>query len=234
MAFRAGLLPVAVCNEVALEMRQLYGNCRLEMIPNGIAVANYGTRSGAGHAGRIVFVCVANLTRPKNYPLLLEAFAAGPAKFPNVRLDIAGDGALRAELEEQASALNIAGKVRFLGACANVPAVLAAADVFVLASDWEGRPLSLMEAMAAGKAAICTKVGGIAELIRHNSDGILVERGDREALAASMVALYKDLALRTRLGKEAARRAAAEFDASRMAEGYARLYEERVRRGGSR
>jgi glycosyltransferase involved in cell wall biosynthesis len=115
--------------------------------------------------------------------------------------------------------------VHFLGDRSDVPRVLAAADVFVLASTREGNPLAVMEAMAAGKAVVATTVGSVPELVVPGT-GRLVPAGREEALEAAMYDLASDLAMVRTMGEAAARSAAERFDASLMAKAYEQLYEE--------
>jgi glycosyltransferase involved in cell wall biosynthesis len=101
------------------------------------------------------------------------------------------------------------------GACAgyreDAARLASAFDVFVLSSDHEGLPVALLEAMAAGRAVVATRVGGVPEVVRHRSEGILVPPRDPAALADAMVTVLDDVDLRDRLGA-AARRRVARFD----------------------
>ena len=105
---------------------------------------------------------------------------------------VAGDGPERAWLEEGARRLGVADTVLFLGIRRDVPAVLAAVDVAVLSSDYEGSPLSVMEYMAAAKPVVSTRVGGVPELVQEDVHGLLVEPRDPEALAEAVARLLRD------------------------------------------
>jgi glycosyltransferase involved in cell wall biosynthesis len=106
----------------------------------------------------------------------------------------------------------------------DVPAILAAADVFVLSSLWEGNPLSIMEAMAAGKPVIATAVGGVPELVEDGVSGILVPPRTPDALAEAMILLAREAVLRRKMGEVARQRALERFGVDRMAREYERLY----------
>lgn len=114
--------------------------------------------------------------------------------------------------------------IAFLGQRADVPDILNAADVFVLASEREGAPLSVMEAMAMGKPVIATAVGGVPELVIHRATGLLVAPGSRSDLVRAMRSLVDDPRARRAMGRRARVHALANFSARRMASSYAALY----------
>jgi glycosyltransferase involved in cell wall biosynthesis len=129
---------------------------------------------------------VARLVPQKGQTYLVEAAAQVVATRPDVRFALVGDGPLRGELMELAGKYGIADKIVFTGILADVPRVLAASDVFVLSSLWEGMPLSLLEAMAAGCPAVATDVGGVAEVLDHGAVGLMVPPSDPAALAQAI------------------------------------------------
>jgi glycosyltransferase involved in cell wall biosynthesis len=134
---------------------------------------------------------------------------------------------LRSELERQISASGLQERVHLLGRRSDVPEILNAADVFVLSSDYEGNPLSVMEAMAAGKPMICTAVGGVPELVEDGC-GLLVPPLDAEALSEAMNLLLENPSARKSMGEKSARRAVERFDLRVMTEAYEDLYKELV------
>ncbi len=129
---------------------------------------------------------------------------AGADIQPEPLLVIAGAGPLAAGLESRAASLGLT--VRFAGQRADVPALLAAADVFVLPSVWEGQPLILQEALRAGAPIVATRVGGIPEL-RVRRPRSWFRRATRSELADAVRAVLGDPALAARLRKAAAARA---------------------------
>jgi glycosyltransferase involved in cell wall biosynthesis len=157
----------------------------------------------------------------KAMPLLL-------ARIPAAMLLIAGEGPLRPHLESLVASLGIGAHVRFLGLRRDVPRILAAGDVFALSSLWEGLPMVLLEAMAAGLPCVATRVGGVPEAIRDREEGLLVPPGDAEALAESLISCLEDRDLATRLTTRAKARVDRDFSARRMADEYASLYEELI------
>ncbi len=228
-AFRAGVEPVAIGEAVAASVEAVYGWRPRHTIPNGIPVAAYRAPPGARGELRAslalppdapVFLTVGRLNPQKDHATLLDAFAAAAR---GAWLLVAGEGELRAALERRARALGVADRVRFLGVRADVPRLLAAADAFVLASRWEGNPLVVMEAMAAGLPVVATAVGCVPDLVPADA-GRLVPAGDAPALAAAMRALAADPSLRRALGERGRSVACARFDTSTMARAYGELF----------
>jgi glycosyltransferase involved in cell wall biosynthesis len=236
-ALNHGVVPVAVAQEVAVSVERLYGVQRCRVISNGIPTNLYASpqtprkewRARQGFAEEdVLFVCVARFAPQKNHALLLNAFAQGPASDPRAHLVLVGEGILQGGLEEQAKNLGLADRVHFLGLRTDIPDVLGAMDVFVLSSDWEGNPLSVMEAMAAGLPIVSTDAGGVPKLFESGKEGFIVARGDAQALGKSMASLLRDQEARQSLGNAAARRARQDFDVSIMVQAYEKLYEKLV------
>jgi glycosyltransferase involved in cell wall biosynthesis/CelD/BcsL family acetyltransferase involved in cellulose biosynthesis len=234
MACRRGVIPVAVSRDVAEWVKRVYGVRDCMVIPNGIPIAEYHHPPTSRQVWRrehgfqerdVLFVCAARLAKQKNHAMLLEAFSRGPATIRSTHLLLAGDGECRFPLEAQVRERALQGRVHFLGLRADVSEVLAAADVFVLASHTEGHPLSLMEAMAAGLPVVATAVGGVPEIVEDEKQGLLVEAHDCDGMAAAMVCLGQDPGKRLEMGRAAGRRAEEEFSATHMAQGYVQLYE---------
>ncbi len=240
LAFRQGVVPVAVSREVAEWVKRACGVRDCAVIPNGIPIADYQRfsisrkvwRKEQGFKdGDVLFVCVARLEKQKNHAMLLEAFARGLAAEPRAHLLLVGEGGRRGDLELRVRELRLDGKIRFLGQRSDVSEVLSAADVFVLASQNEGNPLALMEAMAAGLPVVATAVGGVPELLVDQRSGLLVRPGDCNGLAAAMLRLLQNAELRRTIAASAAQHALQAFSASQMAHAYMELYERVVAEG---
>jgi len=233
-ALNHGIVPVAVSEEVAISLNQLYGIRQCRVIPNGISQHRYANPQTARSKWRaregfrdeqILFVCVARFAEQKNHALLLKAFAQGPASDPNAHLVLVGEGGLQEQLESQAEDLGVSRQVHFLGLRTDIPDVLGATDVFVLSSAWEGNPLSMMEAMAACLPIVSTAVGGVPDLIANGREGFLVPPGDVKGFSGAMTFLLRDRETRRSMGTAAARRAKENFDVSKMVRAYEQLYE---------
>ncbi len=178
-------------------------------------------RMGAA-PGDFVWLFVGRLETQKGVDILLEGFARANA---GAWLWIVGDGSLRAELETRARALGVLERVRFEGAVADAAPFYWGADGFAIASRWEGLPLALLEAQAAGLPVVAAAAGGVAEAIREGTSGLLVPREDPAALAAAMGRIAGEPELARRLGYEAARQAREEWSWERMVSAYEVLYE---------
>ena len=142
---------------------------------------------------------VARFGAQKDHPTLLRALS-GLMEHP-WELDLIGDGPLMAQMESLAASLGIAGRVRFLGQRMDVDQILASAQVSLLVTNWEGLPLSILEAMRAGLPVVASSVAGIGEAVSDGETGYLVPRGDVELLRDRVERLLTDPMLRLRLGR---------------------------------
>lgn len=145
------------------------------------------------------------LSRQKNFPLLIRAFAHVTDKFPEYKLVIYGKGDLLEPLKGLATELGVSDRVEFPGFCTDMPERLEKASAFVLSSDYEGMPNVLMEAMASGLPCVSTDCGGGGArfLIQNGENGILVPQRDEGALASAMEKILSDEALAAKLGENA-------------------------------
>jgi glycosyltransferase involved in cell wall biosynthesis len=241
LAVRLGVVLVPVAAQVAASIARVYGFRGGPVIPNGIPVARYAKPAISPGAWRgengfrhddVLFVCVARLGPPKNQRLLIDAFLEGAASDRRAHLLLVGDGPSRRDLEAQVDELRLRDRVHFLGWRTDIPEILAASDVFVLSSDFEGNPLAVLEALAAGKPVVATAVGGVPELVDDGETGTLVSTGDVPAFARAMGTLLADSELRERMGRFAGLRALRDFDIQAMARAYEELYEACLRKGG--
>ncbi len=206
---------------------------RLATVRNGISgerLAESGDgaalREDLGLGGRApVFLSVGSLTRQKNFGNLLDAAVNVVREFPNARFMIAGDGPLGDSLRARTDDLGLNEHVVFLGRRTDVPALLGISDVFVLSSDWEGLPITVLEAMAAGVPCVATRVGGVPEALTDGESGIVVEPGDSRALAEGMASLARDPGLGERLSRRARKIHEGGFTARSMARQTEALYD---------
>jgi glycosyltransferase involved in cell wall biosynthesis len=143
-------------------------------------------------------VMVARFEPQKDHPTLLRALA-GLQDQP-WELDLIGEGVLLGQIKSLADTLGIAHRVRFMGQRMDVEQILATAQVGLLATNWEGFPLSILEGMRAGLPVVASSVGGIGEAIRDEETGYLVPRGDVQVLRDRIARLLTDPTLRLRFG----------------------------------
>lgn len=144
-------------------------------------------------------IMVARFNSPKNHKDLLLALSV--IKNEPWQLELVGDGELLAETKALASELGLANRVEFPGNCNDVPARLARSDIFVLVSNWEGLPLSILEAMRAGLPVVASDVGGVSEAVMAGETGFLAVRGDITALSAHFKRLLASPNSRQKMGE---------------------------------
>jgi glycosyltransferase involved in cell wall biosynthesis len=233
IAFRAGVKAVAIGDEVSASLTRVYGLRDPPLIRIGIPIADYDAKGKQGGAVRlrlgiapsdVVFTCVGRFTEQKHQGLLLRAFAEAFGSTDGARLLFVGDGPDRQMIEALAKSLSVERRVSFLGVRRDIPAILADTDVFVLASRWEGTPLSVMEAMVAGKAVLATRVGSVPEMLSDGVSGLLIPPENLAALRDALRRLFSDQGLRERLGARAMTEAKGAFSAEAMAHRYEELY----------
>ena len=206
-------------------------SARMHVIPNAVDLDQFcprgeNPRSRLGLSNEeLVLGVVGRLEPEKDHHTLLRAFQGFLARGHAARLLVVGDGSLRGQLEARCRALGIERNVAFLGARTDIPDVLAAFDIFVLSSVQEGVPLSVVEAMAAGKAVIATDVGGLRLLISPAFNGLLVPAADAAALEAAMRELSGNAALRHEMGRRSRQIARESFGVSTMIKRYEKLYD---------
>ena len=196
----------------------------IHCIPNGIDVASLA-RAGdsCGGPGRSeempVLICVGRLSAGKGQDRLI-------AMLPSLagELVLVGGGDMRDDLERMAVDLGVRDRVRFLGEREDVSALLAEADVFVLASVSEGLPLAVLEAMASGTPVVAFDLPGLRDVIDHGSSGFLIPQGDTEAFGLAVRRLLEDPQLAQQVGVAGRAVVASRFDARVMTRGVEAVY----------
>jgi glycosyltransferase involved in cell wall biosynthesis len=164
------------------------------------------------------------LTEQKGITYLLKAMPEIIRHFPNITLIIAGDGLLEAHLKNEAFSLKIDKNTIFAGPRLDIPELLKLFDLYVLPSLWEGLPIVLLEAMAAGCPIIATNVGGNNMAIKHGINGSLIEPQNPTYLSSEIIKLLKDNELRNKYSKKGIEIFKNKFSAEIMTEQYQRLY----------
>lgn len=207
---------------------------KLVSIPNGIDLQKFSSFSGAGVRSefglpedRPLIGIVGRLHEQKAHGDLFQALAQLPQmRDRQLNCLVIGTGDLQDALKQQAKDLGLGDCVIFTGMRTDVPRLVAAMDVFVMSSHWEGLPIALLEAMASSKAVLCTRVGGIPDVVIDGENGLLVEPRDVPQFAKRLGELLQDSGLRTRLGQRARETVIARFDVSRTAAAYNRLHQQ--------
>jgi glycosyltransferase involved in cell wall biosynthesis len=167
-------------------------------------------------------VMIARFGAQKDHPTLLRALAG--LRQHQWELDLIGEGPLMAQTKSLATTLGIDGRVRFLGQRMDVDQVLAGAQASLLVTNWEGFPLSILEAMRAGLPVVASSVGGVGESVRDGETGYLVPRGDVELLRDRIGRLLASAELRARLGAHARLRYEQQFTLGHCVSGTLAVY----------
>jgi glycosyltransferase involved in cell wall biosynthesis len=215
---------------------------RCAVIANGIDLSRFQADGDPVAARRAlglpadawVVGTVGSLRAQKNHALLLRAFAEVRRAVPSAWLAIVGGGELLPTLEALARTLEVESRVRFLGSRLDVPQLLPTFDAFCLTSDYEGMPLSVLEAMASGLAVVVTDVTGSRDVVAPGVTGLVCPPGDPAALGRALVGLAADRQLAARLGSRAREHVAATLGLPRMLARYGELYARLLARRGGR
>ena len=213
---------------------------KLCIIQNGIDLATLQNVKAINletlglHPERKVIVFAGRLHPQKSVPWLLQAASRFLHRLPDYDLIIAGDGPQRSKLENQARELDIASRVHFLGFRPDLHEVMAASQMVVLASKWEGMPNVLMEAMGLSKPVIALRAEGVRELLHDTNPIQLVQGHDFEAFANSIMHIAQDPLLATSIGQQNRQRIQQHFSLRTMVDAYEQLYLSLAMRTASR
>jgi glycosyltransferase involved in cell wall biosynthesis len=212
-----------LCNTLHIPARKIsvvYNGIHMPLFNVPVNAALRATLTG-GTEQSIVLIA-ARLDEQKGHRYLLQAAAL----VPEAVFVLAGSGPERANLEAQARKLGLSDRVLFLGYRPDVPDLLACSDLFVLPSLFEGLPLAVLEASAAGKPVIASAIGGNDEIIVHGETGLFVPPADPAALAAAIRTVLSNPQLAQRLGAAGKARVHKHFSAEGMVERVTLIYEQ--------
>jgi glycosyltransferase involved in cell wall biosynthesis len=209
---------------------------RIRFIPNGISpkqpTPGRDLRAELELGSGPLIGAVGTLRAQKSYDVLIRASAVLRTRHPGLKVLIAGGGPEKERLEALIAELGLTEVVRLLGRRLDVPDILAALDVAVSSSSFEGSPLSVMEYMEAGLPIAATRVGGVPDLIEHGVGGLLVEPNEPLQLADAVSELLGDRERARALGARSQVRRRAEFDLDVMVGNLEALYTELLERRG--
>jgi glycosyltransferase involved in cell wall biosynthesis len=214
----------------------------LTCVPNGVDTERFrqvapeareAVRSSIGVNDGFVWLAVGRFEVAKDYPNMLHAFAQVCRRDSNAVLLLVGHGSLQQETESLAQSLGLEDRIRFLGVRSDVPEVMAAADGYVMSSAWEGMPIALLEAAAAGLPIVATRVGGNHEVVREGESGFLVPPRDSDALGQAMLRLMEQTPERRReMGERGREHVRVHYGLGRVVERWQDLYRQvSVRKG---
>jgi glycosyltransferase involved in cell wall biosynthesis len=230
-----------ICNSEAVaeftRRHERVDSIKLRVIPNGVDTrafcasdrTSFRRRLGVGPETLLVG-SLGTIKKVKGQQILLEAMTPLLQRYPHVKLCLAGEvtKGYGEELRRRVAQRGLEGQVLLPGVVDQVPDLLASFDLFVLPSLSEGMSNALLEAMAAGRAIVATKVGGNAENLEQGNAGLLVPAGDVEALRDAVARLITDAGARQRFGAYAADRAEQEYAYTQMLDRTERVYSELV------
>ena len=203
---------------------------KLIVIPNGVDVARFAAAQPRSlsefgiPADRQVVTHIGRLDAQKSVGWLLEQMPTIFGARPQAELLLVGTGAEQANLERLAARLGLVGRVHFAGFRRDIPEILAASHLCLLASRWEGMPNSLLEAMAAGKPVVTTRVEGVEEALGPGAAEQTASPVDPQMFTQQAVAILADASLASRLGHDNQERARQFFTFKTMIDAYERLY----------
>jgi glycosyltransferase involved in cell wall biosynthesis len=196
---------------------------RVRYLPNGVDLSRFSTAPERASGGDVVFVCVGALRPEKNQILAVEALARATCR-DRARLVLVGGGPDEAKIRSRVESLGLVDEVSFHGKVQDTAPCYQDADVFVIPSNTEQMPLSLLEAMATGLPVVGTDVGDVRAMLAEPNRGLLVRPGDAAGLAELMDRVAADAQFRACLGAANRARAVAEFDKDACYGRYCDLY----------
>lgn len=206
---------------------------KISVIQNGCSIERVdpsrahpaGIRENLGFSKNdLVLIAMARLEPQKGHRILLEALALLYPQLSNLRLICLGTGALEEELKEKTRSLGLDSAVRFVGFQSNVADWLAASDIGVLPSFYEGLPLAAVETLAAGLPIVATAVDGTPEVVINGETGLLVPAGDPSAMAEAISSLARQPELRRKFALAGRERVLKQFTIERQVEKTSNLY----------
>ncbi|NOZ22679.1 MAG: glycosyltransferase [Planctomycetes bacterium] len=209
------------------EMRVIYNAVDLPRFQVKLSVREARSRLGLS-PNDFVVGCVGNLRPEKGQDMLLRAFRKVLDGAPDAHLVLVGGGECFEKWQRLADELELGGRAHFLGIRHDVPQIMRVLDVYCLCSLCEGMPVSILEAMAAGKTIVATDVPGTNEAVENGKNGILVPPHDSDALSAALLHLYEHPRIARSLALAGRRKAEEEYSLKRIVNEYAKLYRELV------
>ena len=211
---------------------------KLSLTENGVDTRQFSSgtpvlRDLAGLDGKLIVGFVGRLAPEKGLRILIQAAEGILRAQPDVKLVLVGEGPEREELQTLVSQSGLEKSVIFLGQRSDLPDVYASFDIFVLPSLIEAMPMTVLEAMAAGKPIIASRVGGVPKMISDQESGILVEPGDVSDLKAALTQLLQRPETARQFGKRASEVVQARFSSDSMARRYLSVYQKVLSADGS-
>lgn len=224
-----GVVPVALSDLIKETIVKEYkiDKSKIPVILNGIDLSKCEPKSDYSMGDTFKILHIGRFSEQKNHKRLIEAFYLFIQKHPDSELNLIGDGELITEIKYMVQELGIQDKVRFLGLQSKVYPYLNNADVFVLTSDYEGIPMTLIEAMGTGMPIVATAVGGVPDMLKNGEDAILTNLNTEE-ISKAFLTYAQDEKLR-KLHGEKAKEHSVLFSSQSMAQSYMEVYKWQTR-----
>lgn len=221
------VVPVALSQEVRKSISDVYGLCKdsVPTIFNGIDLSKCITKTNYKENKIFTILHIGRFMQVKNHEILIRAFATFVKKHPCSKLQLLGEGEMFDEMQNLAKMLDVADKVEFLGLQSNVYPFLHKADVFCLPSEYEGVPMTLIEAMGTGLPIIASNVGGIPDMLTSKKDALLIDPNEKDIIE-TLEFFYSNEGKRKELGQNALRKSVM-FSSQTMAKKYIDVYTKR-------
>ena len=218
---------VSVCPEMDTWLRSRFSlpGIRWFVVDNGIDLAPFLSVPARHSGDEVVFGFAGRMAPEKNHRVLIEAFGLLRHRHNRVRLRLLGSGPLEPELKQQVHNQGLCDAIEFCGFGHDVPGFLRGLDVYVLPSNFEGLPLSLLEAIASGLRVVATAVDGVPRIVENTDSGWLCPPSNPHALMTAMEAAIA-CPDRSERAERSRHLVAQEYSAERMANGYERVYQQ--------
>ncbi len=207
---------------------------RIELVYSGVDIDKFSkefsesdiakTKKYLGLTGKIVVGTIGRLSPVKGQKFFIKAMVEVLKRSPNAAGLVVGNGPEGPSIKSLAMALGIDDRISFLDSVSDTREVLSAIDIFVFPSVKEGLGIALLEALAAARPCIASRIGGIEDIIKDRENGILVDVGDSDAITAAALELLSDENLRLNLGQSGRRLVQSRFTLDRMADDMVRVY----------
>lgn len=219
------VLPVALSGEVHKTVVDTYhmNDKQVEVVFNGVPLNKCILKNDYAFGSSINIINVARFNAVKNHITMIDAIAKARNTYPQLHMTFVGSGPLMQEAKEHVKDLALEDCFTFYGSSDNVFPLLNKADIFLLASVYEGIPMSIIEAMGTGLPVVASNVGGIPDMIKDGRSGLLCEP-NADSISEALCRMIENDTLREACGKQAVLTANAYFSAIGMAEKYLELY----------
>lgn len=214
--------PIGLSPTVSESIEQLYNLKNVKYVYNGINVQQYFS---SYKTNVFNIIAVGTLKPQKNYEMMIEVAKKLKDNGLNYTLHILGDGTLKNDISNKIHRYNLEENIILHGAVNNVSYYLSKADILISTSNYEGIPLSILEALASSLPVICTDVGGNVDLIFNGENGFLIEKGNVNKMVKSIIEIYKNEDKRKEMALNA-REKSKKYDISNTMVEYEKLYKE--------